>query len=453
MAAVATPVSSRQSSAPKAGVETSTGPRTAAPGVSPAEGRVATSPTAAAPSRRKLLFAGLALLVAAAGGGRLWMLRNIESTDDAQIDADIVAVPARTGGIVSRVLFAENQRVVQGELLAELEPAPAQARLDQAEATLAAARAAATAADAKAALSEGNAQGNLAVARAGLQTTNAGALGTEESIREGSAAVDTARARLAEAESNLLRARSLIASGAYAQAQLDQAQSARDVVATELAQAEARLAALRLSRNQAQSRVVEAAAKLKQSDQVAATVSEARALADQAHAQVALASAARELAALELSYTKIYAPSSGTVSRKSINVGQSVAAGQSIVQLVPDARWVTANFKETQLAAMRVGQPVSLTVDAYPGVTFHGQVESLAAATGARFSLLPPDNATGNFTKVVQRIPVRVRVLAPPSAEQLVPGMSVAVDIDTRGPVAHSGEAQAHAAQAAPHGS
>jgi membrane fusion protein (multidrug efflux system) len=452
MASAAVPVSPQHSSPPKTAVDTSAALRARPSGAS-ADGRVAPPLTAAAPSRRKWLFAGLALVGLAGAAARLWMARGMESTDDAQIDADIVAVPARTGGTVSRVLFVENQRVVEGALLAELDPAQAQARLSQAEATLAAARAAALAADAKAALSEGNAQGNLAVARAGLQTTNVGALGTEESIREGSAALDNARARLAEAESNLVRARSLIASGAYAQAQLDQSQTARDVAVTELAQADARLAALRLSRNQAQSRVVEAAAKLKQSDQVAATVSEARALADQAHAQVELAGAARELAALELSYTKIYAPSSGNVSRKSINVGQSVASGQSVVQLVPDARWVTANFKETQLAAMRVGQPVSLTVDAYPGVTFHGEVESLAAATGARFSLLPPDNATGNFTKVVQRIPVRVRVLAPRSTEQLVPGMSVGVDIDTRGPVAHSGEAHAHAAQSANNGS
>jgi membrane fusion protein (multidrug efflux system) len=410
------------------------------------EARVVAPRSATAPSRRKWLFAGLAFAGLAAGGGYIWMGRGFESTDDAQIDADIVAVPARIGGTVSRVLFVENQRVGEGALLAEIDAAPAQARLSQADATLAAARAAAVAADAKAALSEGNAQGNLAVARAGLQNTNAGALGTEESIREGGAAVDNARARLAEADSNLARARSLIASGAYSQAQFDQTQTSREVAVTELAQAEAKLASLRLSRNQAQSRVVEAAAKVKQSDQVAATVNEARALADQSHAQVALASAARDLAALELSYTKIFAPSSGIVSRKSINVGQSVASGQSVVQLVPDARWVTANFKETQLGAMRVGQPVSLTVDAYPGVKFYGEVESLAAATGARFSLLPPDNATGNFTKVVQRIPVRVRVLSSQPLEQLVPGMSAEVHIDTRSPAAHGGDARVHAA-------
>jgi membrane fusion protein (multidrug efflux system) len=191
--------------------------------------------------------------------------------------------------------------------------------------------------------------------------------------------------------------------------------------------------------------VLEAAAKLKQSDQVAATMSEATARADQAHAQVELALAARELSALELSYTKIYAPNSGMVSKKSINVGQSVSAGQPVVQLVPEQRWITANFKETQLGAMHKGQAVSVTIDAYPGVAFEGEVESLAAATGARFSLLPPDNATGNYTKVVQRVPVRVRVSTTRATQQLVPGMSADVRVDTRSSAVHR---DAHAAQA-----
>jgi len=441
MASAAAPVSpSRPSSSPKSAPESAATLR-ASLIESPSETRAPGSPPLAASRRRKLLVVAIVLLGVAAGATYVWFGRGIESTDDAQVDADIVAVPARSAGIISRVLFVENQRVERGALLAELEAAPAQARLKQADATLAAARAAALAADAQSALSAGNAQGDLAMARAGLQTTNAGALGTEESIREGNAAVDNARARLSEANTNLARARSLIDSGAYSRAQFDQAETARELAATELTQAEAKLASLQSSRKQAQSRVLEAAAKVKQSDQVAATVSEAQAHAAQAHAQVDLAAAARELAAIDLSYTKIYAPASGLVSKKSINVGQSVTAGQSVVQLVPDQRWVTANYKETQLGAMHKGQHVTLSVDAYPGVTFEGEVESLAAATGARFSLLPPDNATGNFTKVVQRVPVRVRVTSTHGVAQLVPGMSADVHIDTRG------AATQHAAQ------
>ncbi|HEX4354657.1 MAG TPA: HlyD family efflux transporter periplasmic adaptor subunit, partial [Polyangiales bacterium] len=164
---------------------------------------------------------------------------------------------------------------------------------------------------------------------------------------------------------------------------------------------------------------------------------------EQAHAQVALATAARELALLELSYTKIYAPSSGFVSKKSINVGQAVSAGQAVVQLVPEQRWVTANFKETQLGDMRVGQPVHMTIDAFPGVSWDGVIESLSGATGARFSLLPPDNATGNFTKVVQRVPVRVRVTTN-SSLPLMPGLSADVHVNTRADAAHE---DTHASQ------
>jgi membrane fusion protein (multidrug efflux system) len=119
------------------------------------------------------------------------------------------------------------------------------------------------------------------------------------------------------------------------------------------------------------------------------------------------------------------------VSKKSINVGQSVASGQAIVQLVPEERWITANFKETQLAHMKVGQPAHFTLDAYPGVTLDGDVLSFSGATGARFTLLPPDNATGNFTKVVQRVPVRIRVRDVPEGISLRPGMSVNLEIDT----------------------
>jgi membrane fusion protein (multidrug efflux system) len=160
-------------------------------------------------------------------------------------------------------------------------------------------------------------------------------------------------------------------------------------------------------------------------------VRQARARAAVAHAQVDTAKAARDRAALDLGYTKIFAPSAGVVSKKSINVGQSVASGQAIVQLVPEERWITANFKETQLAHMKVGQPAHFTLDAYPGVTLDGDVLSFSGATGARFTLLPPDNATGNFTKVVQRVPVRIRVRDVPEGISLRPGMSVNLEIDT----------------------
>jgi membrane fusion protein (multidrug efflux system) len=151
-----------------------------------------------------------------------------------------------------------------------------------------------------------------------------------------------------------------------------------------------------------------------------------------AQARVATAKAARDLAALELSYTKIYAPRDGVVSKRAINVGQMVTPGSGIVALVPTRDlWVTGNFKETQLEHMKVGQHARVKIDAY-GVTLDGQLESFSAATGARFTLLPPDNATGNYTKIVQRVPVRVALKDLPRDVQLRPGLSVELSIDTR---------------------
>jgi membrane fusion protein (multidrug efflux system) len=226
----------------------------------------------------------------------------------------------------------------------------------------------------------------------------------------------------------------LYRSGAASDAQRDQLQSARDVATTELARAEATLSSVTLSRDLARSKVAEAVAKLSQSDQVDALTRQALARAEQAHAAVATATAAKTLAELDLSYTKIYAPADGVVSKKNVSAGQTVATGQSVVQLVPNARWVTANFKETQLDRIRIGQPVAVLVDAYPGQKLEGRIESFSGATGARFALLPPDNATGNFTKVVQRVGVRVKVVNPPRDLALLPGMSAVVDVDTAVP-------------------
>ncbi len=188
----------------------------------------------------------------------------------------------------------------------------------------------------------------------------------------------------------------------------------------------------RRSATQAQSKVVEASARVKQSSLVEPLVRQARARADAAQAEVATAQAARDLAAIDLSYTKIVAPSDGVVSKKTVNEGQAVGLGQAVVQVVTNHTWVTANFKETQVGHMRTGQSVEFSVDAYPGMTFNGEVESLSGATGARFTLLAPDNATGNFTKVVQRLPVRVRIHDQPAGYALRPGMSVDLTVNTR---------------------
>jgi membrane fusion protein (multidrug efflux system) len=332
--------------------------------------------------------------------------------------------------------------VHQGDLLAELDAAPARAKLAQADANLAAAQAAAHAADVQVQLVSHNAQSDLALATAGLRTSSLGADSTQSELAQARAGVDNAHARLKEATQNLTRTERLYAQGAASDAQRDQATSARDVAATDVARAEAALSNVEVSRDLARSKIVEAHAKLSQSDQVEALTREAQAHAEQAHAAIATAEAAKSLAELDLSYTKISAPNDGIVSKKSLSVGQQIAAGQSVAQLVPNTLWVTANFKETQLDRMRIGQPVEIKIDAYPGRALQGKIQSFSGATGARFALLPPDNASGNFTKVVQRIGVRVQVEHTPSGVDLRPGMSAVVNVDTHAPPAVTAHAQ-----------
>jgi membrane fusion protein (multidrug efflux system) len=378
---------------------------------------------------------GALLLAAAAAGGGSWAYahRGLESTDDAQVDADLVAIPARTSGVVTAIHFSDNQRVKEGDLLAEIDPAPAAARLAQAEAELASAEAAARAADEQAALTEVTARSQKSVAQASLSGASVGVTATTEQIAEAQAALSGANASFVKAKLDLDRAKALVQSGSLAQSALDAAQAAYDAAAAAVDQARARVAAIRASTAQASAQVSEASARLRQASSVEQQIAAARAQAEVAHARVATAKAARDLAALDLGYTKIVAPRDGYVSKRAITVGQLASPGQSVLMLVPsDAVWITANFKETQLAKMHEGQPVHVTIDAFGGRALEGEVESFSAATGARFALLPPDNATGNFTKVVQRVPVRIKILGAPSDVVLRPGMSVDVTVDTK---------------------
>jgi membrane fusion protein (multidrug efflux system) len=390
-------------------------------------------PKAAKKGRAPAVMMTLALIATASGGGYYVTHRGLESTDDAQIDAEMVGVPARLGGVVTKVAFVENQAVKAGDVLAELDAEPAKAKLAQAEANLEAAKAAADAADADERVAETSVRSNKSAAEASLHGAESSVSASRQQIAEGEAAVAAATANREKAQVDLDRAKALFASGSLAQAEVDRAQATYDTAVASLNQARAHLAALHASTSQAVSRVAEASARAQQAGEVDALIAQAHARARTAHAQVAVAKAARDVAALELSYTKITAPQDGVVSKKTIGVGQMVAAGQGVVQLVP-ARdvWVTGNFKETQLAKMRVGQPAHVEVDAFPGVTLHGEVESFSAATGARFSLLPPDNASGNYTKVVQRVPVRVRLKDVPPNVALRPGMSVELVVDTK---------------------
>jgi membrane fusion protein (multidrug efflux system) len=389
---------------------------------------------AARQNRARFVIAGLAAAAMLAGGWYYASHRGRESTDDAQIEADIVSVPSRISGVLIKVNFAENQVVKAGDVLAEIDPEPARGRLAQAEANLAAATLSADSADADERVAETNVRSNKTAAQASLLGAQGGASATQKQIAEAEASEASATANLTKARLDLERAKALFASGSTTQVEVDRDQAAADMATAALDQAKARLASVRASTLQASSRVLEAGAKVEQVSDVDALILQARSRAQAIRAQVAVAKAARDLAALDFSYTKIVAPQSGVVSKKTAAVGQMISVGQGIVQLVPVTDlWVTGNFKETQVTAMRAGQPAHLAVDAFPGIDLEGEVESLSAATGARFTLLPPDNASGNFTKVVQRVPVRVKLHELPVGVALRPGMSVELTVDTRG--------------------
>lgn len=381
---------------------------------------------------RKAIIMLTVLGVGLVGGGTWWWTRRgLENTDDAQIDADIVPVPARISAPVVELRVAENQPVHAGDVLVVLDDREARARLEEAEARLTSAQATADAADADAEVAKTNAYGNRAVAEAGVRSASAGAAGARDQIAAAEATLRSAEAKLAQARSDVERDRKMLEAGAIPKITADQSETAYNVALGNRDDARARLSSLRASAAQANGHIAEANATAEKNRNVDVVVNQALAKAKAARAQVASAEAARDLAKLQLSYCQIVAPQDGVISKRSVVVGQMVSAGQPVAQLISPKVWVTANFKETQVAAMHVGQKAHFSVDAFPGVELKGTVESLSGATGSRFSLLPPDNASGNYTKVVQRLPVRVKIAALPAGIALRPGMSVDLTIDT----------------------
>ncbi len=346
-----------------------------------------------APGGRKrlvpVILGGLVLGLAAFGVHHWLFTRNHVTTDDAQVDGHITPVLARVGGFVARVRVEDNQKVAAGDTLVVLDDRDLTSKLSQTDAEL------------NALLASAGSKGKAGQADAQLQAARAGAAAAD-------AAVAQARANAQKTASDLQRYRSLAEKNIVSRQQLDAAEAAAEAASAQLVSAQRNAQAAR-------QQIVAATAGL-----------------DAADARVAAARAARDQVALQLSYTRVTAPQAGVVAKKSVEVGQYVQPGQPLMSVVPLTDvWVEANLKETQVQDVHPGEAVDFSVDAYSGVTYHGTVESLSPATGAKFSLLPPDNATGNFTKVVQRIPVRIRVQQDPK-HPLRPGMSAEVTITTR---------------------
>ena len=355
-----------------------------------------------------------------------------EDTDDAQITSDVVPVATRVAGQVVAVRIEENQVVKKGDLLAEIDEADYAAHVRQAEAELSSADAQAKSADAQVQVVRASSRGGFASAQAAVSGSSVGVSSASAQVAAANAAVARAEADFHKTQIDLDRAKQLRAAHAIPQDRLDAAQISYDGSQAALAQAHAQLAFAQDARRGAETRVSEARGRLSQTAPVEPQIAASEANAALAHARVQSAQATLDLARLQLSYTKILAPVDGWASKLVAHAGQFISVGQPVVSIVPTATYVVANFKETQVGHMKAGQRAVITVDAYPGRKLEGRVESFSGGTGATFSLIPADNATGNFVKLVQRIPVRIAWVNPPQDIDLRAGYSVDVTVHLR---------------------
>jgi membrane fusion protein (multidrug efflux system) len=395
------------------------------------------APVAVAKKPRKrapILVAGLSAAAVLLAG--VWYLLHAgrESTDDAQVEGRVTSVSARVPGQVLHVRVTDNQLVEAGDVLVELDPADYAARVDAARADVAAARAAADGARAALALTEKTAPANLVQAQGGVTAATSSFTSAQAAIEQAEADLAAGESRKRLAELNLIRARRLVEAKVLAVADLDLRQTEFDTAKAEIEREHARLAAARASREGSGGGVVLARGRLTAAQTAAEQVASARAAFALAEAKTLQAEAALRVAELNLSYTTVRAPRRGVVSRRTVEDGQTVGPDRPLLAIVPlDDVWIVANFKEDQLAAMRAGQKATVRLDTYGRRELAAHVESIAGGTGARFALLPPDNATGNFVKVVQRVPVLIR-LDSASPVDLRPGMSADVTVRTRQP-------------------
>lgn len=394
-------------------------------------------------SKAKFLVGGvLLLIVVAAGGYFLWTyLSSYESTDDAQIDGHVDAISARITGHVSDVLVEDAQVVKAGDILVKIDPRDYQVAAAQAEANLADAEASSRSLHTNIPIVSTNTQSALDTARAFRVNADAGLANAQRQLEATQAALETAQAQVLEAQAirkkdtdDADRYRMLVVKDELPRQTYDRTVQ---TVAADKATVDARMASVKQARHnvaaaqaaveEAQSRIPQADASIQSANTRLKQVAQSEDNARSAEAKVKQQQATVDQAKLNLSYTIIAAPYTGIVGKKTVEIGENVSPGQSLMSVVPlDDIWVTANFKETQLKKMRPGQKVVFSVDAYDR-EYHGHVRGVGGATGSRYSLIPPENATGNYVKVVQRIPVRIDLDPGENKDHLLRvGMSVA---------------------------
>jgi membrane fusion protein (multidrug efflux system) len=361
--------------------------------------------------------------------------RQYEDTDDAQVDGHIHPISARISGTVVAVnpQVEENKYVAAGTLLVEIDPADFKAAVASAQADADRLRASAAASGADVPVQSANAIGQLRVAEAALAQARQGVELESENLKAAQARVDQAQSNWTWAEGDRQRYSNLLTKQEVSRSEYDQKLTAARNAQAALDGARADVAAARAKLAQARANVAQQEANLGKARTAPQQIAQVQARFGSANADLARAQAQLETAGLNLSYTRIVAPVSGIVGRKNVEVGQRVQPGQELLTIVQlDDIWITANFKETQLRLMRPGEPATVHVDTY-GIDLPGHVESIAPATGARFSLLPPENASGNFVKVVQRLPVRIRLdRGQDPNHPLRPGMSVDARVKVR---------------------
>jgi membrane fusion protein (multidrug efflux system) len=379
-------------------------------------------------SRRRGILIVVVVIVALVAAGIWWRSTYSEDTDDAQVNGHLIQVSSRIAGQVLKVDVQENQVVKAGDTIAELDPSDFQVAVENAEAALASAEANAAAADVAVPIATANTGSNLTSAGADVSGTQAGVAQAEKQLESAKARVAQAQANSTKAQADLERYKPLVEKDVISKQQWDAAVAAADAAKAALADASAGQQAAADGIRVAHEREAQAQAGLKYAQTGPQQVAAQSARAKQALAQVKQAQAQLDQAKLNLSYTRIVAPAAGIITRKSMEINQNVSTGQNLLTLVSlEDLWVTANFKETQLRHMSAGQAVEIAVDA-TGKTYHGKVTQVGGATGSVLSLFPPENATGNYVKVVQRVPVRVDFtdLAKEDPDhQLRPGLSV----------------------------
>ncbi|HEY1655623.1 MAG TPA: HlyD family secretion protein [Candidatus Tumulicola sp.] len=385
--------------------------------------------------RKRIFFAigGAIVLVLALVFGIPWLLYNLshQGTDDARVDADAVAVTSRIGEKIDKILVDANQPVHKGQLLIVMDNKDEIARLKQAQAQYDLALANQRTVTVQGRGGVAQAQGEIGSQQAQVPVAQAGVAQAQSQLAVTSAQLPAAEQAYVKAQADFARTQSLVASGDVARQQLDAVRAQSAAAAAQLQGARDQIGVAQAAVSAAQQKVAASAATV-----VAAQggLTTAQGKLEQAAdpSQVESAKAQLDLAKQSLTYTQITSAIDGYVGEKSAEVGQTVNAGMTLMTLIPHKVYITANFKETQMGSMRVGQPVDIKVDAYKGITFHGHVESINPASQNTYALVPAQNATGNFVKVTQRIPVRISIDDQRSDTPLRPGMSVETYVKTK---------------------